>query len=259
MFKKILSTALHNGLSLITGVKCRLCQENIRLTSTADGALAFMPRSICRHCLEQLCLVNYAGEIHFQDTSNIRCALDLPLPYISLSAYEREMITLVHAIKYSDDIASALDLSYMLFALLEKSLIKEGVTYYVVPIPLHRDKEKERGYNQAEIISANICRLAAIHKNLGLSLIHAPQLLKRCKHTRVQRSLDKAARLENVKDAFVVDAAQRNKVKGRDIIIIDDVLTSGATIYSAAASLREAAAGSITAATLARARWRIYN
>lgn len=218
-----------------------------------------MPRSICPLCLERLCLVNYAGEIHFQDASLSILDQDLPLPYISLSAYEGEMIALVHAIKYSDDIASALDLSYMLFALLEKSLIKEEVTYFVVPIPLHREKEKERGYNQAEIISANLCRLAGIHKNLGLKLIHAPQLLKRCKHTRVQRSLDKAARLENVKDAFVVDDAQIKNVKDRDIIIIDDVLTSGATIYSAAASLREAAAGSITAATLARARWRIYN
>lgn len=241
--------ALHNILALITGVKCRLCQESIRLFRTAGGAIDFMPRSLCPLCLERLSQSNYTGEIFFQSAPE-------PLSYVSLAAYETEMVSLIHAIKYSGDIPSALDLSYLLFSLLESTLVKEDITYLVVPVPLHREKEKERGYNQAQIISANICRLADIYGQLGLRLVHAPELLVRRKHTRVQRSLDKAARLENVQDAFALGEGQKEIVKDRDILIIDDVLTSGATIYSAAASLREAAAGSITAVTLARARWR---
>ncbi|MGH8804128.1 MAG: ComF family protein, partial [Polaromonas sp.] len=78
------------------------------------------------------------------------------------------------------------------------------------------------------------------------------RLLLRVKHTRPQSQLKREARLANVKGAFQVDPLRVAEIKGRRVVLVDDVMTSGASLFTAAQALREAGAAHVTAVVLAR-------
>lgn len=102
----------------------------------------------------------------------------------------------------------------------------------VVPIPLHRVRELERGYNQSERLARGIADV------LGAEL--GADTLARPKATRSQTTLDKQARWRNVSGAFVL--SDPAAVAGRRVLLVDDVITTGATVVAAAAPLRKAGA-----------------
>ncbi len=112
----------------------------------------------------------------------------------------------------------------------------------VVPIPLSDARRKERGYNQAEVLSQP---LAAI-----LAKTHQPAALRRVQHTRSQVGLGLAERRENVQNAF---RAERQLAAGKIILLIDDVATTGSTLSSASSALLQAGARRVYCLTLARA------
>lgn len=99
----------------------------------------------------------------------------------------------------------------------------------VVPVPLARTRRLERGYNQAEVLAEGVAA------GLGLPLLGG---LARTRATRSQARLDAAARRANVAGAFTASPT----VHGRRVLLVDDVLTTGATLASATAALRDAGA-----------------
>jgi len=111
----------------------------------------------------------------------------------------------------------------------------------VLPMPLAPARLAERGFNQALLLA----RALAPAKT-------QPELLLRTRHTAAQSALDRDARLANVKGAFVVEPLLLARLRGARVVLVDDVMTSGATIFSAAAALRHAGASHITAVVLAR-------
>lgn len=111
----------------------------------------------------------------------------------------------------------------------------------VVPIPLHAKRLVARGYNQ----SALLAKVWASH--LGLATHDG--LLVRVKETPTQTGLDKKARGENLQNAFAV--TQIAAVRGKKILLVDDVHTTGATLNAAAAALKKAGAAKVCATTLA--------
>ena len=111
----------------------------------------------------------------------------------------------------------------------------------IVPLPLHRSRLRERGFNQ----SALLARSVAGH--LGVPVVEA---LERVRPTRSQVGLGRAARKRNVADAFAARGVMR---AGLALGLVDDVATSGATLASAAAALHEAGAASVVAVTFALA------
>lgn len=113
----------------------------------------------------------------------------------------------------------------------------------VVPVPLHRVRLYERGYNQSAYLAQGYAQAASLPTAAGL--------LRRTRATRSQTHLDRTARWANVDGAFAVTAPQ--SVDGRQILLIDDVLTTGATLAAAAQTLRSAGATAVHAATLALA------
>ncbi|HEX7474909.1 MAG TPA: ComF family protein [Dehalococcoidales bacterium] len=112
----------------------------------------------------------------------------------------------------------------------------------VVPVPLGKERMKERGYNQVGLVATP---LAAINH-----WAYAPKALVRSRETRSQVGLTLAERKVNVSGAFKADAAL---VSGITILLIDDVATTGATLSACAAALLDAGARSIYGLTLARA------
>jgi ComF family protein len=110
---------------------------------------------------------------------------------------------------------------------------------YLIPVPLHPIKFRERGFNQAEWIANGLGKTIQIPVRT--------QLMKRVKHTISQTTLNREERLNNMKKAFKIN----QDVSDRNIGIVDDVLTTGSTISSMASILKDAGAKKIIALTVA--------
>jgi ComF family protein len=116
----------------------------------------------------------------------------------------------------------------------------------VVPIPLSRRRLRERGYNQVGLIAHPLA--------MALGLNYAPKALARWRDTHSQVGLTGEQRRENVRDVFRADGARS---RGRTILLIDDIATTGSTISSAAEALLAGGASQVYAFTIARAlHWR---
>ena len=111
----------------------------------------------------------------------------------------------------------------------------------VLPMPLSRERLAERGFNQA----------LALARALAPGKVRS-DLLLRVRNTPSQAELGLAARLRNVRGAFAVEPLQAAQLRERRIVLVDDVMTSGASLFAAAEALREAGAERITAIVLAR-------
>ena len=116
----------------------------------------------------------------------------------------------------------------------------------LAPVPLHRVKRIERGYNQAE----HICR--GLAQETGL--LHVPDLLRRTRYTQSQAMsrLDILGRRENMLNAFLLAPRHAALVRDRAVILVDDLITTGATIAECAAVLREHGVEDIRFAAIAR-------
>ena len=152
-----------------------------------------------------------------------------------------EIRSIVHAFKYSGQ-------SYLADFLAEE-MAKKWVDYselsegnVLIPVPLHSKKYRKRGYNQSELLA----------KSLGEKLFISVDCnsLIRKKDTPSQTGFGRVERMENMKDAF--DCIENQRVKGKTVILIDDVATTGATLEACAVALRKAGAKKVMAYTLAR-------
>jgi len=104
----------------------------------------------------------------------------------------------------------------------------------VVPVPLHRRRERWRGFNQAELIARHFSDQLGFETSKGK--------LVRTKHTGPQTGLDKEDRKKNVKNCFVW---QGDDLRGRNIILVDDVATTGSTLNECARALKKSGAGEV--------------
>jgi ComF family protein len=126
-----------------------------------------------------------------------------------------------------------------------------GTGALLVPVPLHPWRQWSRGFNQAD----DIARALASHSR-GVTVVHA---LRRARHTRPQSDLDADARRRNVRGAFALAGwtpwSQRRsagRIARRHVVLVDDVMTTGATLEACAHVLLEAGAREVSAVTLAR-------
>jgi competence protein ComFC len=122
----------------------------------------------------------------------------------------------------------------------EKDVLRADV---VVPVPLHRERERERGYNQAALLSKPLAK--------RLRLPHKAVLLMRTRARPDKRILSLEERWESVRGAFATRPG--SQVDNQRVLLVDDVLTTGATLDACARALREAGAKSVVGLTIARA------
>lgn len=161
----------------------------------------------------------------------------------SYAFHSEPLRTAIHRLKYED--------VRVLSASLGDLMSRAWLTHYgtdvhvdvIIPVPLHARRERDRGYNQSALLAG---RLAF---RLGLPMLK--DALVRTRHTLPQVGLDADQRHSNVQGAF---RAREGRVSGRHVLLVDDVLTSGATLAACCGALRDAGASAVWAYTLARAR-----
>lgn len=180
--------------------------------------------------------------------------MDAP-PYVAASAYgsyDTQLRDLIHLLKYDKVLPAARVLGEKLAVavinmqdqMMEQRLF-EGPRLLVLPVPLHSSKARERGFNQAELIVR-----AALKDTVGRCFELNTHLLKRGRVTKSQIGLTQNQRRENLRGAFVVTRPEI--VSGREVLLVDDVLTTGTTASECARVLRRAGAKRVWVATVAR-------
>jgi ComF family protein len=199
----------------ISGRLCAVCGERI-FTPHADG--------------EPVC-----GE----------CRTTVP-PFVRAMAYgsyDGGLRELIHLLKYGRVRPAAGVLGRMLAEVIQgfRSEFRAAV---VVPVPLHSSKLRQRGFNQAEEIAR------AALKNLNCSELTLKAVLERRRATESQTGLTDHQRQQNVRGAFVV--ASPEHIADKDVLLVDDVFTTGATVRECARVLRRAGADRVFVATVAR-------
>ncbi len=152
--------------------------------------------------------------------------------------------TLIHELKYMEMTVNGVELGKFTGEAVLKKLA--GIELdAAIPVPLHPAKRRERGYNQSEYIAKGISRVT------GLRLL--PDAIQRVRNTRSQTSLTLEERKENVDGAFSISQKQIGSIRGKNLLLVDDVITTGATIIEAARVLKSHGAGDVYAASIALA------
>ena len=177
-----------------------------------------------------------------------------PPPFVravSYGPYTGRMREAMHALKYQKLHPASRRLGQMLAHAIAQLNADAPGELLVVPVPLHRSKRRGRGFNQTQLLALEALRaLRASHPGWRLTL--AAGVLMRHRATGSQAGLTPRQRRLNVRNAFRVPDPEA--VAGKHILVIDDILTTGATVRSAGRALIAAGAASVWVATLARAR-----
>jgi ComF family protein len=203
---------------------------------------------VCSVCGERLVSAYaFSGE-----QGQPRCGLcrRLEPPFVKATAYgsyEGGLRELIHLLKYEQVRPAVNVLGRMLaeaIADLEPSLGER--TVLVVPVPLHRTKLRQRGFNQSELIARAALKLKPAGDRLALNAT----VLERCRETQSETGLTRHQRRENIRGAFVI--AKPDELADREILLVDDVFTTGTTVSECARLLRRAGASKVWVATVAR-------
>jgi len=153
---------------------------------------------------------------------------------------------IIHHLKYSGMKSLGVFLGEHLsgYARIELDESKENFDY-IIPVPLHKTKIRERGYNQSEFITKGLS------EKLNIPLL--ADAISRTRYTKSQTKLNLKQRAENMKDAFKINDNKKELIKDKNIIVLDDVITTGATINECIQILRDSGANKIFALSLAMA------
>jgi ComF family protein len=157
-------------------------------------------------------------------------------------AYSGPARACLHALKYDGELRLVEPLAQQMAGRWQRAAIG-GDT--LVPVPVHAAKLKQRGFDQAELLARAVGRV------LELPVLTA---LERASKTAAQHALGRTARAANVGGAFAVKAANRTTINGRWIVVVDDIVTTGATFAGCAQALYEAGASAVSGLALARER-----
>ncbi len=176
-------------------VSCMLCGTE---RGMGNGA------GLCEKCKREL--VCFDGERRLQK-----------VPLYAAYVYQSAAATLIHGLKYENKRYMALPLVLGLARVYtEKGLRADGI----VPVPLHKKRQRMRGFNQSEILSDGLC------ERIGTPLWS--DVLSRTRDTAQQVGLEEGERLQNVQDAFACSI----DLSGKRVVVVDDVCTTGATLLA---------------------------
>lgn len=203
--------------------KCNVCRRASReaVCSSCLSALEYIEGRVCLKCgkglfddyIDSLCPDCKKDNKHFDMA-------------FSCFQYKNMGKTIIHKLKYE----GFKDISYVLARLMQQKLIDEDISYKaVVPVPIHKKKLEARGFNQSKLIAERIAKLS------GTALWDC---LERSEETTEQFKLDRLNRKLNVLNAFCINMLY-NKIKYDDILLVDDIYTTGSTVDECSRVLKQ--------------------
>ena len=223
---------------------CVVCKKNLGVTSV-DGIICLdcwgkikknLP-PFCRRCgrtlekkspYKNICVVCIKNPVYFDRA-------------FSPCLYEGPVKELVHQFKYQGKDYLAPVLTRLMADFIREFDVPMDLLDFVVPVPLFKTRLRQREFNQAEVLAKNIAGI--FNKKL------VADNLIRVKNTRTQTELTPGQRLSNVKESFKV--RESSCFEGKNILLVDDVLTTGATCSEASCALKEAKANIVFVMTAA--------
>jgi len=219
---------------------CYMCESSLEkeakysLCLRCYSALPFIPEHHCIKCGISLRMIEDGPTCEGCKDSNHYFD-----KAISVVKYEEDPKKLIYRLKYS----SHTYLARTMGAMMAHKLKDEGISIdLIVPVPLYKNKEKERGFNQAALLGKYITKETNIPLNIDA--------LIRIKNTKVMHDLNKRERQENVEGAFKI--VDNRVIMNKNILLIDDIFTTGATANACSKLLLDARAKCVTVLTFAR-------
>src|SRR5438094_1849187 len=233
---------LEAAVSLLYPPVCTICGGNVRageyLCNRCEAKVVRIVAPFCQKCSEP-----FEGSITSEFTC-ANCAHRTIHFDAAVSAYRGRGVVreIIHEFKYGRQLHLRHLVARWLHAALDDERLRGRRFDIIVPVPLHSARQRERGFNQASLLAALLSeRIAAPVK----------PVLERIRYTTTQTAFDRSERMENLRGAFRL--RRKMDVRGLRVLLVDDVLTTGATLSECARILKKAGSASIHAATAARA------
>ncbi len=220
------------------------------------GLLNLLYPNLCAACQEVLlnnenvicynCLLDLPRSLYYQDIENPiakifwgKLKLEMAISAFTFTK-KGKVQRLIHELKYKGNTRVGELMGIELGKEIDKAKITDKVDV-VIPVPLHKKKLKQRGYNQSEFIAIGVSKVLNCEMNTTL--------LKRIEHSESQTKKSKYERWENVGSAFTL--TNENQYIGKHILLVDDVVTTGATLEACCKKLEEIDGVKLSIGTLA--------
>lgn len=241
----MLGSLLNSLADIISPKTCITCKDKLKGKTAVDEVICLPcwdkikvnKPPFCRACGRHLGKNNFLK--HFCPEC-LKRKLEFDRAF-SPCVYEGAVKNLIHEFKYNNKDHLAATLAKPMISFIKEYQLPMDYLDLIVPIPLHKTKLREREFNQAELLS-NI-----IAKEFNKKIL--PQALERNRITKTQTELAVNERISNVKGAFSL--AKEANLKNKNILLVDDVLTTGATCSEAASVLKDNGANIVFVLTLA--------
>lgn len=216
---KMLKTYIYKRflLDLFYPNRCGFCDDNIPFDEY-----------ICNHCRERLSAPPEKYDISYADE------------FYAVTAYNSYSKPIIKEMKRENNGYALSAIAYFISAMLKRNNVLKNIDV-ITYIPMGKKDLNHRGYNQTKLIAKELT---------GITEIRNAPLLRKIKETKEQKRLNAAERRENLKNAFAVNS--KADVKGKNVLIIDDVCTTGSTLSEASRILKEAGADKVIAAVFAK-------
>lgn len=212
-----------------------------RYCFACNEGLAKGEETVCSHCMLELPRTHY----HLDRENALFRRLDgrIPLQYaLAFFLFRKggKVQRLLHALKYNNHP----EIGEMLGEVYGSELKQTDFAFdLIIPVPLHASKKRLRGYNQSEEFAKGLSK--------GLDIPFSPDTLVRVTKTETQTRKTKLMRWQNVSEVFQIENSDR--IKGRHVLLVDDVITTGATIEACALALLENGCEKLSIASIAYA------
>lgn len=203
-------------LQFITDPQCNICAHPF------DFSYDISDKLLCHKCLQ--------NPPSFDSTAVI-------------FRYNEQIKKIIFDLKYYDATHLSNKFSELILAKLKADIASYDL---IIAVPLHKSRLRQRKFNQSILLTRSILKHA---KNLKFY----PDILVRKKYTQAQARLSQKDRLQNLQNSFEINPKYKNLLKGKNILLIDDVMTTGATAENCAQVLKKYGCGKIKAVAIAKA------